>query len=69
MRKKLCPKCKIPNFYLKGKDSTDILPIYITAEGELVPKREGDTLKGFDTESIYCLGCSWSGSLLEILKR
>ncbi len=68
MRKKLCPKCQIPNFYLKGSGA-DILPIYITADGEIVPKREGDTLEGFDTQIIYCFGCSWSGSLAQIMKR
>ena len=62
MRKRMCPKCQIPNFYLKG-DGEDILPIYVTLDGDIIAKREGDTLDGYDTDTIYCLGCSWSGNV------
>lgn len=65
MRKRLCPQCHIHNFYLKGSGS-EIMPVYITTQGEVVPKREGDSLDGFDTETIFCLGCSWSGSRAQL---
>ena len=68
MRKLLCPKCLIPNFYLKG-DGGDILPVYVSSDGDIIPKREGDTLAGYDTDVIYCLGCSWSGSVATLMKR
>ena len=68
MRKLMCPKCQIPNFYLKG-GGDDILPVYITSNGEIRPKREGDTLDGYDADVIYCLGCSWSGSVTTLMKR
>ena len=41
MRKLMCTKCKIPNFYLKG-NGENILPVYVTSDGEIIPKREGD---------------------------
>lgn len=69
MRKQLCPKCQIPNFYLKGLDDDKILPIYVTVDGEIVPKRDGDMTDGYDTETIYCFGCSWSGSLTSLLRK
>lgn len=59
----MCPKCQIPNFYLKSTNSSDILPVYVSYEGEIIPKREGDSVEGYDTETIYCLGCSWSGAV------
>ena len=68
MRKKLCPKCQIPNFYLKGNGG-DIMPVYITSDGVITPKRDGDTLDGYDIDTIYCLGCSWSGSVVALMKK
>ena len=68
MKKKLCPKCQIPNFYLKGSGG-DIMPVYITSDGKITPKRDGDTLDGYDVDTIYCLGCSWSGTVTTLLKR
>ncbi|MFI3239226.1 MAG: hypothetical protein R3Y22_01350 [Bacteroidales bacterium] len=70
MRRRLCAKCGIANFYLKGCDSRvgEILPIYVTSDGVIIPKREGDSLVGFNTETIYCLGCSWSGSLAMVMR-
>lgn len=68
MRKLVCPQCQIPNFYLKSSNKSDILPIYINSDGEIVPKRDGDVVDGYDTETIYCLGCSWSGSVVSLLK-
>ena len=68
MKKLLCPKCQIPNFYLKG-NGVDILPIYVTSDGEIIAKREGVTLDGYDADTIYCFGCSWSGSVIVLMKR
>ncbi|MFI3322692.1 MAG: hypothetical protein R3Y50_09240 [Rikenellaceae bacterium] len=69
MRKTICPKCQIPNFYLKSCCSSDILPIYVTKNGEIIPKNRETSLEGYDTESIYCFGCSWSGSVASLVKR
>ena len=36
--------------------------VYVTAEGEVVPKRPEESLEGFDLSEVYCLGCSWHGA-------
>ncbi len=66
MRKATCPKCQIPSLYIKNS-SGEILPVYVTTAGEIIPKRDGDTLQGYDTETIYCFGCSWSGSVAVLM--
>lgn len=68
MRKLVCPQCQIPNFYLKSRNGRGILPVFIYSNGDIVPKKEEDKLDGYDTETIYCLGCSWSGSIVSLLK-
>ena len=49
MKRRLCPQCKIPNFYVLN-------------EKKVIAAKEGESLEGFDLTVIYCLGCSWSGS-------
>ncbi len=60
MRKMLCPQCKISSFYVKNANGERRL-VYVTAEGEVVPKRPEESLEGFDLSEVYCLGCSWHG--------
>ncbi|MGV8964592.1 MAG: hypothetical protein ACOH2V_14590 [Candidatus Saccharimonadaceae bacterium] len=62
MRKKLCPQCKIHRFYLKNGQG-DRLVVIVTIEKEIVPIHENESMDGFDTSILYCLGCSWSGSV------
>ena len=62
MRKKLCPQCKIHRFYLKN-GLGDRLVVIVTIEKEIVPIHENESMDGFDTSILYCLGCSWSGSV------
>ncbi len=62
MRGKLCPQCKIHRFYLKN-ESGDRLVVTVTQEKEIIPIHENESLEGFDTSILYCLGCSWSGSV------
>ena len=38
------------------------LLVYVSDEGEVVPKNLEENMEGFDLTIIYCLGCSWSGS-------
>lgn len=61
MRKMLCPQCKIASFYVKNTNGERRL-VYVTAEGEVVPKRPEESLEGFDLSEVYCLGCSWHGA-------
>ena len=61
MKRRLCPQCQIPNFYVLNERGERRL-VFVTVEFEVVPSREGENLEGFDLNLIYCLGCSWSGS-------
>ena len=61
MKRRLCPQCKIPNFYLLNEKGERRL-VFVTDDFRIVPSRPVETREGFDTTVIYCLGCSWSGS-------
>lgn len=65
MRKKLCPQCLIPNLYVKNSNG-DRLPVYVTDDMVVIPTKAENTTEGFDLETIYCLGCSWSGSVRQL---
>ncbi|KIO44454.1 MULTISPECIES: hypothetical protein [Porphyromonadaceae] len=67
MRFLLCPQCGIRRFYVKDSDGNQCL-VQVTATYEVVPVNEGDSLEGFNTEIVYCLGCSWSGSVKRLKK-
>ena len=36
--------------------------LQVTTDHVIIPVNEQDSLEGFDLETLYCLGCSWSGS-------
>ena len=61
MKKLVCPQCKISAMYVKDESGRRAL-VYVTSEGEVVPKHPGESLEGFDTDEVFCLGCSWHGS-------
>ena len=60
--KKLCPQCKIHRFYLKNDDG-ERLVVTVNQKKEIIPIHEHESLDGFDTSILYCLGCSWKGSV------
>ena len=62
MRKKLCPQCKIHRFYLKNSEG-ERLVVIVNQDKEIVPIHDYESLEGFDTSILYCLGCSWKGSV------
>lgn len=67
MRKLLCPQCKVSSMYVKnGKGERRA--VYVTDGGEIVARKEGETLDGFDLETVYCMGCSWNGSPKRMVK-
>lgn len=68
MRKLLCPQCKIAALYVKN-DRNERLLVYVMEDGEIVPKNPADSMEGFDLTEVYCLGCSWHGSLKRLVKR
>lgn len=57
MRKMLCPQCKIGAFYIRNEAAERRL-VYVTTDGEVIPKYPEEGLDGFDTSVVYCLGCS-----------
>lgn len=61
LRKLLCVQCKIGSFYIKNEQGERRL-VYVMSDFTIVPKHEEESLAGFDTSVVYCLGCSWSGS-------
>ena len=58
--KKLCPQCQIHRFYLKN-DAGERLVVTVNQEKEIIPIHEHESVEGFDTSILYCLGCSWKG--------
>lgn len=66
MRKKLCPQCKIHRFYLKN-NAGERLVVIVNQDKEIIPIHDHESLEGFDTSILYCLGCSWQGSVDRLL--
>ncbi len=60
--KKLCPQCQIHRFYLKN-DAGERLVVIVNLDKEIIPIHEHESVEGFDTSILYCLGCSWKGSV------
>lgn len=67
MRKLKCPQCKISNLYVKNSTGERRL-IFVMEDFSIVPAKEGETLEGFLVDTIYCLGCSWSGTVRKLTK-
>lgn len=68
IKKSLCPQCKIASMFVKNKQGERML-VYVTNQGEVVPKYPDSSLEGYDLSDVYCLGCSWHGSPQRLLKR
>lgn len=61
-RNKICPQCKIHRFYLKNGVG-ERLVVTVNQEKQIIPIHENESIDGFDTSILYCLGCSWKGSV------
>jgi len=61
MKNLLCPQCKIHRFQIKN-NLGEFLVVTVNELYEIIPINSDDSLDGFDLTTIYCLGCSWSGS-------
>ena len=55
MKKMLCPQCKIAAMYVKNEAGERRL-VYVTSEGEVVPKKEDESLEGFDLNEVFVWG-------------
>ena len=62
MRKLLCPQCKIAGLYVKNEKKERLL-VYVSDEGEVVPRNLEENMEGFDLTIVYCLGCSLNPNL------
>lgn len=47
--------------YVKNANGERLL-VYITKEGNVIPKDSAASIEGFDMTEVFCLGCSWHGS-------
>lgn len=63
----LCPQCKIRRFYVKNPEGKQCV-VQVTTDYEVVPVNPQDSLEEFNLEIVYCLGCSWSGSIRSLSK-
>ena len=67
-KKLLCPKCGISNLFLKSKDSKSVINIYVLRDSTIVAKDGSEITSDFDKDTIFCLGCSWSGTVSQLVK-
>ena len=67
MRKLVCPQCKVGAFFVLN-DRGERLPVYVSEQGEVVPKYPDASLKGYDLTVVHCVGCSWKGSPKKLVK-
>ena len=63
---KLCPQCKIRRFRVKNESGESVV-VTVNENKEIIPIHEGTSLEGFDLDVLYCLGCSWKGSVNNLI--
>lgn len=67
MKKLVCPQCKISPMYVLNAENERRI-VYVTDNGEVVPKHPEESLEGFNLSEVFCLGCSWHGSPKKLVK-
>ena len=65
-RNKLCPQCKIRRFQVKN-DAGQCVVVMVSENNEIIPVHDTESLEGFDLTVLYCLGCSWKGSVKSLI--
>ncbi|HNX13119.1 MAG TPA: hypothetical protein PK664_08990 [Paludibacteraceae bacterium] len=65
-RNKLCPQCKIRRFQVKN-DAGQSVVVMVSENNEIIPIHDDESLEGFDLTVLYCLGCSWKGSVKSLI--
>lgn len=61
MKNLKCPQCDIHRFQVKNLLGDSVV-VTVNEKLEILPIHPDESLEGFDLSTIYCLGCSWSGS-------
>ena len=67
MKFMICPQCGIANFYVKNYNG-ERLNIKVSREKEIVLIDKSKSLEGFNLDELFCLGCSWHGSIDQLKK-
>lgn len=67
MRYLYCPQCDVNRFFVKDKEKATRL-VQVTWEFEVVAVKDDESLEGFDLNTLFCVGCSWSGSLRKLVR-
>lgn len=62
MKNLRCPQCKIRRFYLLNA-AGERLVVTVTEEKQIHPIHDHESTDGFDTSLLHCLGCSWKGTV------
>ncbi|MBP1665022.1 MAG: hypothetical protein H6Q19_2162 [Bacteroidetes bacterium] len=65
-RNKLCPQCKIRRFQVKNDEGRCVV-VTVNENYEIIPVHENESLEGMDLSVLYCLGCSWKGSVKSLI--
>ena len=65
-RNKLCPQCKIRRFQVKNDAGQSVVAM-VSENNEIIPIHDDESLEGFDLTVLYCLGCSWKGSVKSLI--
>lgn len=68
MKNLLCPQCKIRRFYLLNA-AGERLVVEIAIDKNIYPIHENESLEGFDASLLYCLGCSWKGTVNNLTEQ
>lgn len=63
----VCPQCGSMRFQVKNEEG-EMVVVQVTTAFEIIPVNSGESLSGFNLDLLYCLGCSWKGSVKK-LKR
>ncbi len=66
MKNKLCPQCKIRRFQVKNERGESVV-VTVSEKNEIIPVHPEESLEGFDLTVLYCLGCSWKGSVNKLI--
>lgn len=66
MKNKVCPQCKIRRFMVKDDEGNSVV-VTVTEDNQIIPVHLEESLDGFDLDVLYCLGCSWKGSVKKLL--
>lgn len=62
LKKPNCPQCKINRFRVQNEKGDSVV-VTVNKNFEVEPIHPEESLEGFDLTIVYCLGCSWKGSL------